>query len=82
MAAENSQTLQRGEGGLEELGRELEERFRKVRELGERGVFQIVHPGTREHIDVVDFDLEIARREELGLEAFGFWHAPLPEVDK
>jgi len=54
------------------------ESFQHARALGQSGLWMVKHPYTGEHIDVVDFDVEIAARHDAGLEGVEFWSAPLP----
>lgn len=65
------------------IGENTEDSFQRTRRLGERGAWMVMHPHTCEHMDVVDFDIEIARRKEAGLQGHNFFSAELPEeVDK
>ncbi len=74
-------TLNRGEiKNFEPYGAGLES-FQHVRGLGQRGMWMVMHPHTGEHMDIVDFDIEIAARRDAGLDGVDFWSTPLPEVD-
>jgi hypothetical protein len=54
------------------------EHFLGVRERKERGAITVLHPHTREHVDLVDFDKEITQRQKAGLSGYNFWSTPLP----
>lgn len=57
------------------------EDFMRARHEGLRDRWIVKHPYTGEHIDAVDYQAEIDARHAAGLEGYGFWSTPLPEVD-